>query len=49
MAYKFFEELSDIHLKTQAVSLKIIELTLENFPLLPSGKPDFCKLELGGV
>ena len=30
-------------------SLKIIELTLENFPLLPSGKPDFCKLELGGV
>ena len=26
MAYKFFEELSDIHLKTQAVSLKIIEL-----------------------
>ena len=30
-------------------SLKIIELTLENFPLLPSGKPDFCKLELRGV
>ena len=26
MAYKFFEELSDIHLKTQPVSLKIIEL-----------------------
>ena len=30
-------------------SLKIIELTLENFPLLPSGKPDFCKLEMRGV
>lgn len=25
MAYKFFEELSDIHLKTQPISLKIIE------------------------
>ncbi len=30
-------------------SLKIIELTLENFPLLPSGKPDFCKLEQRSV